>query len=295
LGSRSDLSKPDLEGALSRFGQSFLLLQAIIYPNNGQVPEARYGIVNVTGDGVQGQFKLPCTHPNGSAVYLGDPGMGYPPSLYPNLTYTQGPGNETQAFLGGDLLNYSSVFVIGPLTINESFSLFSLTTGINNNTSRSETLGWITVVVNAQMLYDVVDSPEGLDTSGEILLIGPNVKQNKFQTEIRGDSAQDDDNTLVKFVLPPQNNSTLGNRHTLRSWQSGNSSLPFRMGDYPAVVDAWASNNHAINNAGAMVSTHNEQNVKVSAGYATLANQLVDWAVVFEQSTGKVLQCLLLL
>lgn len=221
--------------------------------------------------------------------------MGYPPSLYPNLTYTQGPGNETQAFIGDDLLNYSSVFLMGPLTINESFSLFSLTTGINNNTSRSEALGWITVVVNAQMLYNVIDSPEGLDMSGEILLIGPNVKQNKFQTEIRGDSAQDDDNRLVKFVLPPQNNSSLGNRHTLRSWQSGNSSLPFRMGDYPAVVDAWASNNHAINNAGAMVSTHNEQNVKVSAGYATLANQLVDWAVVFEQSTGKVLQCLLLL
>jgi osomolarity two-component system sensor histidine kinase SLN1 len=265
-------------------------LQAIIYPNDYQVPEARYGIVNVTGDGIQGQFKLPYTYPNGSSVYLGDPGMGFPPALYPNFTYTQGPDNQTQVFIGHRLLNPSSVFLIGPLTTNATFSLFSLTMSINNNTSRTETLGWITVVVNAQMLYDVVNSPEGLDASGEILLIGPNVKHNQFRTPIRGDSAQDDNNRPVKFVLPPPNNSTLGNRHTLRSWQSGNSSLPFRMGEYPAVVDAWASKNHAINNAGAMISTHNEQNIKVSAGYAILANQLVDWAVVFEQSTCNVLQ-----
>ena len=252
-------------------------------------------MVNVTGDGVQGQIKLPYNHPNGSAVYLGDPGLGYPPALYPNFTYTNGPNNETQVFIGHRLLNHSSVSLIGPLTTNGSFSLFSITIGINNNTSKTETLGWITVVVNAQMLYDIINSPEGLATSGEILLIGPNVKHNKFRTEIRGDSAQNDGNRQVKFVLPPQNNSTLGNRHTLRSWQSGNSSRPFRMDASPAVVDAWASKNHAINNAGALISTRNEQNVKVSAGYAILANQLVDWAVVFEQSTCNILQYPLLL
>jgi hypothetical protein len=145
------------------------------------------------------------------------------------------------------------------------------------------------------MVYDIVKSPEGLASAGEILLIGPNVENNKFQTEVRGDSAQNDNNRQVKFVLPPQDNSTLGGRHTLRLWKSGNSSRPFRMDAYPAVVDAWASKNHAINNAGALISTRNEQNMKVSAGYAILANQLVDWAVVLEQSTCNILQYPLLL
>lgn len=232
--------------------------------------------------------KLPYTHPNGSAIYLGEPGLGYPPSLYPNFTYVRGANNETQVFIGDTQLHYNSVFLVGPLSTNESFSLFSLTTAINNNTSKIETLGWLTVVVNAQMLYDVIDSPEGLASSGQILLIGPNVIYNKFHKEIRGDSAQDDDNNPVKFVLPPQNNSTLGNRHSLRSWQSEKSDSSFNMDEYPAVVDAWASKNHAINNAGALISTYNEQNITVSAGYAILANQLVDWAVVFEQSTCNV-------
>jgi osomolarity two-component system, sensor histidine kinase SLN1 len=278
-----------LQGALSSFGQSALLLQAVIFPDNNQVSETVNGVVNVTGNGVQGTIKLPYHHPNGSAVYLGDPGLGYPTMLYPNLTYTKGLNNETQVFIGDTQLNYDSVFLIGPLSTNDSFSLFSVTMGINNNTSRTETLGWITVVVNANMLYEIIQSPEGLATSGEILVIGPNVKHNKFRTEIRGDSAGNDSTRQVRFVLPPQSNSTLGDRHSLRSWQSGNSELPFNMGDYPAVVDAWASNNHAINNAGALISTHNEQNMKVSAGYAVLSNVLVDWVVVFEQSICNVL------
>jgi osomolarity two-component system, sensor histidine kinase SLN1 len=267
-----------------------MLLQAIIFPNNNDDPGGVHGIVNVTGDGVQGSVKLPYTYPNGSAVYIGDPGLGYPPSLYPNLTYTRGPDNESQVFIGHTKLEYNTTFFIGPLTTNDSFALFSATMAINNNTSRTETLGWITVVLNANMMYEIVTSPEGLDSTGEILLVGPNVKHNKFETQIRGSSAQDDAEREVKFVIPPQSNSTLGNRHSLRSRESGNSSLPFEMGAYPVVVDAWAVDNHDINNAGALISTHNEQNITVSAGYAVMSNQLVDWVVVFEQSTCNVLQ-----
>jgi osomolarity two-component system sensor histidine kinase SLN1 len=273
---------------LSSFGSSFLLLQAIIFPNTIDVPGALYGIVNITGDGVNGTVKLPYTRPNGSLVYLGEPGLGYPPSLYPNLTYKRGPHDEAQVFIGQTQLQYNTTLFIGPLSISDSFALFSVTMAVNNNTSRTETLGWITVVIDANMIYDIVLSPEGLAGTGELLLVGPNVKHNKFKTQIRGDSAQQVEDRIVKFVLPPPNNSTLGNRHPLRSWNSSNSSLPFKMSDYPAVVDAWTSHNHDINNAGALISTHNEENVKVSAGYAIVPNPLVDWAVVVEQSTCNV-------
>jgi osomolarity two-component system, sensor histidine kinase SLN1 len=281
------LSKPDLEGALSGFGSSFLLLQAIIFPNVNDVPEALYGIVNVTGNGIN--IKLPYTNPDGSPVYLGEPGLGYPRSLYPNLTYKRGPHDEAQVFIGQTQLGYNTTLFIGPLSINDTFALFSVTTAINNNTSRTETLGWVTVVIDANMIYDIVLSPEGLAGTGELLLVGPNVKHNKFRTEIRGNSAQQAEDRMVRFVLPPQNNLTLGNRHPLRSWNSSNSSLPFDMSAYPAVVDAWTSPNHDVNNAGALISTHNEENIKVSAGYAIVPNPLVDWVVVVEQSTCNVL------
>jgi osomolarity two-component system sensor histidine kinase SLN1 len=277
-----------LEGALSSFGASFLLLQAIVFPSNNDVPGAIAGIVNVTGDGVNGTIKLPYKRTDGSHVYLGEPGLGYPRSLYPNLTYIPGSQNESQVFMGETQLQPNTIFFIGPLSINDSFALFSVTMAINNNTSRTETLGWLTVVIDANMIYDVVHSPEGLAGTGELLLVGPDVKRNKFRIEIRGNSAQQVENRIVKFVLPPQSNSTLGNQHPLRAWQSGNSSLTFNMSDYPAVVDAWSSQNHDINNAGALISTHNEENMKVSAGYAIVPNPLVDWVVVFEQSTGSV-------
>ena len=268
-------------------------MQAIVFPNNDQVPGSAGGIVNITGDGVGGTVKLPYPYlnPDGSSAYLGDPGPGYPRALYPNFTWTHSPNNETQAYIGKTKLQYNTTLFIGPLSINDSYSLFSVTMAINNNTSRLETLGWITVVLDANMLYNIVRSPEGLDRTGEILLVGPaDTKHNKFGTEIRGDSAKDDDNRPVQFVLPPQSNSSLGNRHSLRSWNNGNSTMTFNMSSYPAVLDAWSSNNHAINNAGAMISTHNEQNVIVSAGYAVLSSMLVDWAVVFEQSTCNILQ-----
>ena len=252
------------------------------------MPNSQYGIVNVTGDGVSGTVKLPYNNPDGTAVYLGDEGLGYPPTLYPNFTYSRGPNNQSQAFFGGTLLQPNSTVFIGPFTTNATFSLFSVTIPINNNTSQTETLGWLTIVLDARMLYQIVQSPEGLDATGEILLVGPATSNNKFETQIRGVQAQDAASREVKFVLPPQSNSTLDNRHDLRSWQSGQSNKPFLMGDYPVLVDAWTRNNHAINNAGSTISTHNEQNALVSAGYATLAIPLVDWALVFEQSHDEV-------
>ena len=241
--------------------------------------------MNVTGIGIGKAIQLPYFHPNGTPVYLGEPGLGYPPALYPNFTYNYTQSNELQTYIGSTKLDYNTTFFIGPLNTNDSFSLFSVTMAVNNNTSRTETLGWITVVLDASMLYEVVLSPEGLESTGEILLIGPTVKHNKFKTEIRGTTANEDLTQQVRFVFPPQSNNTLGNRHSLRSWESGNSSTPFSMSAYPAVVDAWTRHNHAVNNAGSLISTTNEQNIKVSAGYATLSTRLVDWVLVFEQST----------
>lgn len=265
-------------------------MQAIVFPADNDTAESIHGIVNVTGNGVGGSIKLPYTTLDGRPVYLGDEGLGYPPSLYPNFTYNHSQDGQLQTYIGKTKLEYNTTFFIGPLNTNDTFALFSVTMAVNNNTSRTETLGWLTVVLDANLLYEVVLSPEGLDSTGEILLVGPTVKHNKFATPVRGVSVAVDGEQQVKFVFPPQSNSTLGNRHSLRSavdGDRGNSSIPFNMSQYPAVLDAWTAKNHGANNAGSMISTHNEQGIEVSVGYATLSTQLVDWALVLEQSTGK--------
>ena len=236
-------------------------------------------------------IKLPYAYPNGTDVYLGEEGIGYPSELYPNLTYTTSTIKDTTtqatAYYQDRPLSSNSTLFIGPLTINETYSLFSVTLAINNNTSRSDTLGWLTIVLDARMLYNIVNSPEGLQTTGQVLLIGPDMPDNMYPNQIRNVSRNDAESQQVRFVLPPLSNSSLGYRHSLRSWQSGSSSRSFPMRDYPAVVDSWTRNNHADNNAAALIDTHNEEGKRVSVGYATLANRLVDWTLVSEQSHGK--------
>lgn len=83
---------------------------------------------------------------------LGDEGIGYPPMLYPNLTYVQTGGgnseastNVTQVYAFPDLLlNKTSTLLLGPLQVNSTFAMVSLTLPIINTTSSSDILGFIT-------------------------------------------------------------------------------------------------------------------------------------------------------
>ncbi|EXJ86282.1 hypothetical protein A1O1_06652 [Capronia coronata CBS 617.96] len=279
-------SQGDLEGALD---SGALLVQAAVFPNafNGN-QTAVNGLLNVTAADLV--VKLPYSYPNGSAVYLGDPGLGYPPSLYPNLTYGDpAPGTSYQSVsYDGRTIEPGKPLFLGPLIVNESYSLLSVTVPMINNTSRSDILGWLTMLVNIEMIYTVQNSPEGLGKTGEILIIGPATADNVFATEIRGAQPSEAASQNVRFVLPPHSNATLQNRHKARS-TIANSSIPFRMSSYPAVLAAWTKDNHAINNAGAFISTHDEDGAKVSAGYAVASTRFVDWALVMEQSHHEVI------
>lgn len=280
-------SVSDLQGALA---DGSLLVQAVVYPNAFTGNEtAVNGLVNVTADGMA-PVKLPYASDNGSDVYLGDPDWGYPPTLYPNLTYgapMPGTNASTVSYMGRAIQPDRPLY-IGPLAINDSYSLLSVTVAMINNTSRSDILGWLTVLVSGDMLYNVQNSPEGLGDTGETLLIGPDTSFNQFDSEIRGSSPAEAKSQSVKFILPPHSNSTLQNRHAARA-SVANSTKPFLMSSYPAVVAAWTKKNNDVNNAGGFISTHNEDGTRVSAGYATISDTLVDWVLVFEQGYGEVI------
>jgi osomolarity two-component system sensor histidine kinase SLN1 len=132
----------DVQSALGSRGY-LSLYQSIIYSKNDEAGIET--LLNVTSDTVP-DITLPYTYPNGSSVMLGDDGLGYPPSLYPNLTYraTGNNGSASVYAFSDYILGLDSALLLGPLKVNSSFSLVSLTLPIVNNTSNTDMMGFMT-------------------------------------------------------------------------------------------------------------------------------------------------------
>jgi osomolarity two-component system, sensor histidine kinase SLN1 len=84
---------------------------------------------------------------------LGDEGLGFPPALYPNLTYaptaqvdpTDPTTNLTTVYAFANFtLGATSYLLLGPLQVNSSFAMVSLTLPMINNTFSADILGYMT-------------------------------------------------------------------------------------------------------------------------------------------------------
>ena len=286
----------DIQGTLSGRGIGAMLLQARVVSKNGTGIGGNYGLVNVTAQDIAGQVPLPYPAPNGSTVYLGDNSTGYPPQLYPNLTFTStvvnSSFNSSTAFFNCLELYTNTTIFLGPMLVNESLALISITTPVINNTSDADFLGWLTVAINASAIYNVRDATDGLGDTGQILIVGPSTQNNRLPEAIL-DSEKDGringslgQSQNVQFILPPISNSSRGSRHPNRATAQQNP--PFEMRQYPAVLDAYSANRGASTNAASLIKTTNEEHKTVSCGYALVLSQMVDWALIVEQSHGEV-------
>lgn len=124
--------------ALSGGGEDALLLQAKLFSRDNSTGSDENGLVNVTGNGAIGNVVLPYDYANGSAVHLGDPGLGYPRELYPNFTNPRYENRVWQITYENRTLYHNSSMILGPLLLTSSnSSLMSVTVAINNNTSRT--------------------------------------------------------------------------------------------------------------------------------------------------------------
>lgn len=272
-----------------------MLLVAQVVSKNGTGIGGPYGLLNVTSSDIRGVIPLPRQYANGTSVYLGDNDTGYPPAAFPNLTFTSTVTNDTfnrsDAFWDGRPLYSNSTILLGPWLLNESFALVSITVPVVNDSSSDDILGWITVINNAKTLFDVQRSIEGLEDTGQILIVAPNTPDQKLPANVKDSTtsatkrsaARQED---VHFVLPPVQNSSRSARHSMRAF--GKPPLPFEMREYRAVLDAYTSERDSSNNAGSLISTKNEQDYQVSVGYALSRSSMVDWALVVEQSRGEV-------
>lgn len=292
------LAAQDMQSALGAGGFT-TLFQSRLYSRNTSGHAT--GLLNVTGLGI-GSIELPYENSDGSHVYLGDPDLGYPPTLYPNITYndTGLPStidNSTNSFIATAFPNVKLTnnggLLLGPLIINSSFALISLTVPIRQN-SNQFLLGYMTIVASATSLIDIQTSQEGLGQTGVVLIIGPNTQWNRFnitdpasnRTYVPEDRDEFGENE-VHFILPPVPSASGADRHNNYDFKSGAYSDTFQMSKYPSVLDVFADQTNTVNNATATLSTTNEQGYDVAVGYARPQSTLVTWAVLVEQAHSE--------
>lgn len=273
-----------------------MLLEAQVFSKNGTGVGGPYGLLNVSSPTITNAVPLPFLNPNGTSVYLGDNGTGYPVELYPNFTYTStvvnSTFNQSDAFWNGEQLYDNSTIFLGPWLLNGSFALLSVTVPVVNDTSSADILGWVSIIVNAESIFNIEQSVEGLGNTGQILLVAPSTSNQKLPPNVQAVGSTRANRTAAKtqdvqFVLPPIQNSSRSTRHSVRSY--GMPNLPFQMQSYTGILDAYSSDTGSRNNAGSLISTKNEENDHVSVGYALPMSPMVDWALIVEQSYGEVI------
>lgn len=291
----------DVGSALS-VADSTGLLQAKFYSRNetGASPD---GLLRVTGTSIP-DITLPYAAPNGSVVKLGDPVYGYPPDLFPNITYVglgynssispSSPAVAAEAFPGVGI-SAASGLLLGPLVLNDSAALISISVPVRNN-SNAFALGYMTIVALATSVIQSEYVRQGMGSTGMLLVVGPVNPWNRFNTTTaasnstyrptRGSFGDVD----VHFVFPPRPPYPGSDRHSERTYAQGTWDEPFEVKDYPACLDAFADKDTSTNNASALLTTHNEQGQPVSVGFARTQTPLVNWTVIIEESQGEAMQ-----
>ena len=288
-------AEQDLQSSLGGAGASPMLLQLQVVSKNGTGVGGPYGLVNVTGQEIDDTIPLPYLNSNGSQAYLGNNDTGYPSELYPSLDLTSTVVNSTfnlsTATYKGEQLYSNNTLVLGPWIINSTFALMSITMPIINNTSIIDTLGWLTVIVNVKAIFTIETATQGLGNTGQILLFAPNTIDQRLPQSVRNDNDHGFNKTLLQdqdvvFVLPPIQNASRSTRHPSHAY--GMPNTPFTMSKYPAILDAYSSGSATSNGDGSIIGTTNEEGQQVSVGYALAMSNMVNWALVVEESHSEV-------
>ncbi|OQN96316.1 hypothetical protein B0A48_17572 [Cryoendolithus antarcticus] len=285
-------AQADMAAAISgggSLGQS-LLLQTQVYPRDPTGPAGPWSLLNVTSADFNNTLELPLKDSEGAQVHLGDSsGLGYPPELYPNLTYLgNSSSNGYQAGYNGRILSADNPdLFLGPWVVDDSLSLVSLTMPVINNTSAADVLGWLTVLMDAKLISFVLSNTDGLGETGQTLLLGPANTTNSFsRASVRPSSSDTKPDPEVRYVLPLPS----GDKERHPDHVYGTPNAAFSASQYPAIQEALATNASGDGSSGSTLSTRNEDGDTVSVGYAIPQINFVDWVVLVEQDKSEVWQ-----
>jgi osomolarity two-component system sensor histidine kinase SLN1 len=280
-------------GGDGSIGQT-LLLQSMVFPKNSTGVAGGHSLMNTTSVGTIGQIELPYTYPNGTHILLGandtDAGpLGFPPMLYPNMTtisdFYNSTGDPYDLYFDGTTLIPGSTMLLGPWAVNKTFSMVSMTMPIVNNTSASDVVGFLTVLMDASLISDVMRAQEGLDDTGELLIMSPATQNNLFPPSAIKKGSKNKPDFPIKYVIPLNDSDTA--RHPEQMW--GGSRQSFSVRKYPAIyaaVDAVRDGNEEM--GGVDLWATNEKGQEVSVGWALPRIDLVDWVVIVEMERSEV-------
>jgi osomolarity two-component system sensor histidine kinase SLN1 len=276
----------DYDAIFSGDMRTRVAIQAQIYPYNSSdrsvFNRTAFSMVDVV---------LPILKPNGENATLGDSEYGFIPELYPKFSVETIAYNATfdsyKAHYQGRTIDNSTYLFSGPYRVNESLSLVSVTIPIINNTSNIDTLGWLTAVLDASLITNVVNALEGLDGSGLTLLFGPDNATNTFPAGYLYDAETPSapENVQVRYLAPPTRRAQI-QRHG--QYDIDLHPPPLDWARYPAIRQGFTKPTGATNNAGSIISTNTENGDDVAVGYAVVNNPMVDWMVVVEQTHDEV-------
>jgi osomolarity two-component system sensor histidine kinase SLN1 len=276
----------DYDAIFSGDANTRVAIQAQIYQANS----TDYSIFNRTAYTVA-NVVLPYKTPDGREATLGDPVYGFIPELYPKFDVTRTQVNSSfstyKGSYNGRLIDNTSYLFSGPYRVNSTFSLVSITLPIINNTSNIETLGWLTVTLDANLITTVVNGMEGLDNTGLTILFGPDNSTNNFppgylysQPEVNPP-----ENVQVRYLVPPTNRDDV-KRHVQND---ANLNPPsFDWTQYPAVRKGFTEATGMTNNAGSIIDTRNQDGDGVAVGYALVQSPMVSWMIAVEQEHDEV-------
>jgi osomolarity two-component system sensor histidine kinase SLN1 len=276
----------DYDAIFAGDAQTRVAIQAQIYQANSTA----YSIFNRTAFTVA-DVVLPYRTPDGRPATLGDPVYGFIPELYPKFDITSTRVNSSfdtyKGSYNGRTIDNTSYLFLGPYHVNSTFSLVSITLPIINNTSNIDTLGWLTVTLDASLITTVVSALEGLDNTGLTMLLGPDNSTNNFppgylynQPEVHPPA-----NAQVNFLIPPTNRTT-AKRHG--QYDTSLNPPPFDWTQFPAVRKGFTEATGSANNAGSAIDTRNEEGQSVAVGYALVKSPMVSWMILVEQEHSEV-------
>jgi osomolarity two-component system sensor histidine kinase SLN1 len=289
----------DLTSALS-IGTSTGLLQVRLYSRNVTGPHT--GLLNITSAKVP-EIILPYETPDGSRATLSDTEYGYPPMLYPNITYVDIGNSSIRPNMTATAaepfpqvrISRDGGLLLGPLVLNATTALISVSVPIRDNDDLF-ILGYMTIVALATSLVNVRDSREGLDDSGMVLIIGPDTKWNRFPASDPASNStykpdkEEFGNVEVHFVLPPVIDDKTEGRHGALLEDDGINHEAFPLRDYSAALNAFADQHNTVNNASSDLDTRNEQDVRVAVGWARTQTPLANWTVIVEKNRNEAYQ-----
>lgn len=161
-------ARDDFSAIFTGEGDARLAVQVRLYARNSSDTV----LVDWTKDTLEG-LPLPFNGSDGRRAMFGD-NKTVIPDLYPKFQAYQRRVNDSfsqwLAVYEGREINTNSLLISGPYALNETLSLLSMTMPIINNTSNIDTLGWLTIVMDANLIQKVVNSLEGLQDTGLTLV-----------------------------------------------------------------------------------------------------------------------------